>query len=483
VTHAFPETMDFGGFNAPSRVECDIYDLVVEGSVPAEINGRWYRMTPDPQYPPMLGQDTYLSGDGMMSMFTFENGHVDFKSRYVMTGRLKNERQARRGLYGLYRNPHTDDPGVANAPGRSAANTTPVFHAGRLLATKEDGRPVELDPRTLETLGEYDFGGRLRSATMTAHPRIDPHTGEMFAYGTEAGGLASRDMAFFVVDRDGKLVREEWFEGPYIGMMHDFVVTKRHVVFPFFPVTTDAARLKAGGPHWKWETGKGSHVGVMPRDGSVGDMRWFHGPDRSFFHFMNGHSEGDQVHIDFGVSAEVPFPFIREASGLNGPPNMETSGLVRWSFDLAGRSEQWEQRPLGPPGDFPIIARRDHMSPYSVGYYQLYDPNVAPPIAAGPVGVGFNMVARLNVQTGEFRPFAPGPTNTVQEHVHIPSSKPGHEGYLAFVVDFHETMSSEVFLLEAAHPERGPIARIKLPLRLRNQVHGTWVEERELPPA
>jgi carotenoid cleavage dioxygenase len=65
--------------------------------------------------------------------------------------------------------------------------------------------------------------------------------------------------------------------------------------------------------------------------------------------------------------------------------------------------------------------------------------------------------------------------------MHIPSSKPGHEGYTVFVVDFHETMSSEVFLLEAAHPERGPIARIKLPLRLRNQVHGTWVEERDLP--
>ncbi len=157
-------------------------------------------------------------------------------------------------------------------------------------------------------------------------------------------------------------------------MMHDFVVTKRHVIFPFFPVLADLARLESGGPHWRWEAGKGSHVGIMPRDGSVKDMRWFHGPDRSFFHFMNGHSKGDQVHIDFGVSAEVPFPFIREASGLNGPPDMSTSGLVRWTFDLAGRSEQWEQRPLGPPGDFPIIARRDHMDEYAIGYYQMYDP-------------------------------------------------------------------------------------------------------------
>src|SRR5690606_6467048 len=149
-----PDAMDFAGFNEPSRIEADIYDLVVvEGEIPREINGRWYRETPDPQYPPMSGHDTYLSGDGMVSMFTFENGHVDYRSRYVMTERLKNERAARRSLYGLYRNPFTDDPSVQGKPGRSAANTTPVWHAGRLLATKEDGRPVQLDPVTLATLG------------------------------------------------------------------------------------------------------------------------------------------------------------------------------------------------------------------------------------------------------------------------------------------------------------------------------------------
>ncbi len=137
-------------------------------------------------------------------------------------------------------------PAVVGTAGRSVANTTPVFHAGKLLATKEDGRPIELDPRTLATIGEYDFGGKLKSATMTAHPRVDPETGEMFLYGTEAGGLASRDMAFAVVDRDGRLIDEQWFEGPYAGMMHDFVVSKDHIIFPFFPVTVDGERLKGG---------------------------------------------------------------------------------------------------------------------------------------------------------------------------------------------------------------------------------------------
>lgn len=58
MTASFPGTMDFSGFNEPSRLECDLYDLVVDGELPREIRGRWYRATPDPQYPPMLGHDT-----------------------------------------------------------------------------------------------------------------------------------------------------------------------------------------------------------------------------------------------------------------------------------------------------------------------------------------------------------------------------------------------------------------------------------------
>ncbi|RPH48218.1 MAG: carotenoid oxygenase family protein, partial [Lysobacterales bacterium] len=229
MTHPFPNTMDFSGYNAPSRVECDVYDLVIEGAVPAEINGSWYQSVPDPQYPPMLGHDTFLSGDGMVRLLRFENGHVDFRQRYVRTERFTNERRARRSLYGLYRNPYTDDPSVRGR-GRGANNTTPIYHGGRLLALKEDSHAVELDPHSLETIGTWDYGGKLRSETMTAHPRLDPRTRELYFFGYEASGLASRDVAYCVANADGELLREEWFEVPYCAMMHDFAVTEEHVI-------------------------------------------------------------------------------------------------------------------------------------------------------------------------------------------------------------------------------------------------------------
>jgi carotenoid cleavage dioxygenase len=474
--------MDFSGFNAPSRVECDIYDLVVEGELPPEIDGCWYRSVPDAQYPPLAGNDTFLAGDGAVTRIEFSGGHADLKHRYVRTERFLNERRARRSLYGIYRNPYTDDASV-QGKGRGVNNTTPIYHGGQLLALKEDSRAMALDPHTLETLGEWDYHGKLRSQTMTAHTRLDPDTGELFFFGYEAGGLATRDVAFCIADRQGKLTHEEWFEAPYVSMMHDFAVTKEHVIFPVFPTTANLQRIKAGGAHWIFEPTLDTYVGIMPRGGSVTQLRWFKRPAASAYHYMNAHTAGSTVHLDFGVGNTSPFPFIREASGITVQPWEIRSAYSRWSFELDKPGDAIKEAVLGPPGDMPTIARRDHMRDYEIGYYQRFDPKVGPPLVAGPVGGGFNTVSRLNVKTGAVSNFAMDQRSTVQEHVHVPSKQPGHEGYLLFVVDRHDTQLSEIFVLEAEHLERGPVARVQVPLRLRVGVHGNWVPREEFKRA
>ena len=479
MSPAFPETQDFLGFNRPSRIEADIHDLVVVGELPAEIRGSWYQTVPDPQYPPKLGDDTFLSGDGMVRLFRFDDGRVDFSQRYVRTERWKNERAAGRSLYGRYRNPYTDDPSV-RGKGRGAANTTPLWHGGRLLALKEDSLGWQVDPHTLETIGEWSYEGKLRSQTMSAHTRPDMETGELYFFGYEAGGLATRDVSFCVADREGRLLREEWFEAPYCSLMHDFAVTKEHVIFPVFPTTADLDRLKAGGAHWIYEPDKDAYIGIMPRDGHVSDMRWFRRPGGSAFHFMNAYTEGSRVHLDFGLANVNPFPFIRAASGIHVEPRDIRSHYARWTFDLSKPGEHFEEYVLGPPGDMPRIAERDHMVDYDIGYYQRFDPQAGPPLIAGPVGAGFNTVSRIEVKSGRVRNLTMDKHSTVQEHVHIPSRQPGHEGYLAFIVDLHDQNESELFVVEAEHLERGPVARIKVPLRLRVGVHGCWVSAEEL---
>jgi carotenoid cleavage dioxygenase len=220
---------------------------------------------------------------------------------------------------------------------------------------------------------------------------------------------------------------------------------------------------------------KVSLLGIMPRDGHVKDLRWFRGPARSAYHFMNAYTEGNRVHLDFGCGNVNPFPFIQQASGIQVRPQEMAGSFVRWTFDLSKPGDQWQETILGPAGDLPRAAGKDAMKDYEIGYYQTFDPTLGPPLIAGPVGAGFNTILRLEVRTGKLKSFHPDGQSTVQEHFHIASKIPRHEGYLGFIVDRHAEVLSEVFILEAQRVDKGPVARIKVPFRMRVGVHGNWI--------
>lgn len=474
MTANFPATASFSGYNAPSRVEADIFDLVVEGELPAAIRGTWYRMTPDPQYPPMLGDDVYISGDGMISSFRFENGHVDYKSRYVRTERFLAERAARRSLFGAYRNPFTDDPAVAGVD-RTVANTSPIFHAGRLFAIKEDGLPYEVHPETLETIGRCDWGGALRSQTVSAHCRVDPLTGELLLYGYEASGDGSRDMAYATVGADGVLRDEQWFEAPYAGMVHDFAITTDYLIFPIFPTIVELDRLKAGGPHWMSDIAQDCWVGVVPRRGDVRDMRWFRRPGGQAFHVINAWNEGGMIQLDLCVSETNSFPFIADVSGDPYDPRRASTMPSRWTIDLTRNGDGIEERVFGSlPGDVPRIDDRLIGRRYRQSWMGMVDPGRAfrP---SGPVGAGFNMVGRLDADTGETDAWYGSDEESFQEPQFVPTGPGEGEGYVLSVIERHDVQLSDVGVFRAGAMAAGPIARIQLPLRLRGAVHGCWV--------
>lgn len=182
VTEPFLPVPSFYGTIPAYRFEADVFDCEVVGEIPPQIEGAYFRAGPDTQYPTMEG-DNIINGDGMVSAFYFRGGHVDFSCRYVKTQRLLAERAARRRLFGKYRNPYTDDPSTKGMDRDNTGNTNAFFHAGKLFALREDSRPHEIDPFTLETGPQFDFGGKLRSLSLTAHPKVDPVTGEWWSFG------------------------------------------------------------------------------------------------------------------------------------------------------------------------------------------------------------------------------------------------------------------------------------------------------------
>ena len=486
----FPQTIHFIGTNTPRRREISVRNLEVEGEIPPEVNGAFFRAVPDNAHAPMFEDDIALNHDGMIARFNVEDGpngkSVDFDIKYVETERYLAEKEARRALFGRYRNPFTDDPSVAGKD-RTVANTTPVWHGGRLFMTKEDGRGYEINPHTLETVGKWDYDGKLKSQTFTAHPRIDPETGEMFFFGYEAGGLCDPHVAYCIADADGNLVKEQWFEQPYLSTIHDFVITEKYAIFPIFPTLANLDRIKAGGAHWAHHQDLESWVGIMPRYGDVSEMKWIKGPvGVSCFHEVNGFDDGELVHLDLCLTNTNAFQFMREAGGVHIPQQEIQGGLMRWTIDMSQGDPQIEERPLGPPGDLCRLADKDQGRPYNHAWYLSMNPEAkGPPMLGGPVGANFNCLLRIEVGNGRVTMMEVPPGGAISEPAHVPSSEPGHGGWLLTVVDTPNSpdpadYSSELWVVEADNVEKGPVAKVKTGMALRSQVHGTWVSRAKL---
>ncbi|MES2606623.1 MAG: carotenoid oxygenase family protein, partial [Pseudomonadota bacterium] len=84
------------GFFAPLRYEADIYDCEVEGVIPKELDGAFYRVGGEYFYPPSREDDAPFSTDGFISSFRIRNGVVDFKARWIKTPRFLNNLAARK---------------------------------------------------------------------------------------------------------------------------------------------------------------------------------------------------------------------------------------------------------------------------------------------------------------------------------------------------------------------------------------------------
>jgi 9-cis-epoxycarotenoid dioxygenase len=176
---------------------------VVRGAIPLCLTGGAYiRNGPNPQNLPR-GPHHLFDGDGMLHSLllpTSSSSDPVLCSWYVQTYKYLVERDAGatvmpntfsgfHGVGGLARVAVVAArvlTGQMNPPqGVGLANTNLAFFGGRLYALGESDLPyvVRVDAATREvtTHGRCDFGGRLFMG-MTAHPKKDPVTGELFAF-------------------------------------------------------------------------------------------------------------------------------------------------------------------------------------------------------------------------------------------------------------------------------------------------------------
>ena len=287
---------------APIPMECDAPHLKVTGELPRELNGTLYRNGPNPQFDAPGAH--WFVGDGMLHAFHLENGRASYRNRWVRTPKWLAEHDAGRALFGGFGRKLPGTPASVTDDG-GVANTNIIFHGGKLLALEEGHLPTEIEPGTLNRLGYCDYKGAIKGP-FTAHPKIDPVTGEMVFFGYNAAGPLTPALSFGSVNAAGVVTRFDRFDAPYASMVHDFIVTENHLLFPILPITGSMERAMRGKPPYAWEPEKGAYVGVMKRNGSAKDLVWFRAESCYVFHVMNAWEEGNRIIADVMQFEEAP---------------------------------------------------------------------------------------------------------------------------------------------------------------------------------
>jgi carotenoid cleavage dioxygenase len=446
---------------APWRMEGAAEDLEVIGDIPRELNGTYYRNGPNPAFEPP-GRYHWFDGDGMIHAITLRDGRAHYRNRYVTSNGLKEERAAGRALYrGLL----DLDPGEAPSF-KNTGNTNIVWHAGRLLALMEAALPTRMEPASLDTLGEFDFDGRL-IGPMTAHPKMDPETGEMLFFGYSP---FPPFLQYHVADRDGRLVRSEPIDVAWPSMMHDFAVTKEHVIFILCPLVFSFENMRERGGAFSWEPERGTRLGVMPRSGGNGDVRWFETDPCYVFHPMNAYEDGGTIVLDVARYGRLDFMTAQGVENLSYRD--ETAARMhRWRIDLGAGGVK--STPLDDiTAEFPRVDARLLGRRHRFGYVAAREPELKE--GAQPV---WTAVRKYDLERGtsETRRFGAG--NGVGEPLFVPRTAAAAEddGWVVVLAYDQARNASEFSILDARAIDGEPVAVVRLPHRIPYGFHGNWV--------
>ena len=454
---------------APVREELTAHDLPVTGRLPDHLDGRYLRIGPNPVDDPGEAYHWFL-GQGMVHGVRLAEGKAQwYRNRWVR--------------------PSDDDFGP---------NTNVLEHGGRTLALVEAGSPPYELTSELETVGRCDFEGtRLTVGPRgyTAHPHEDPETGELHAVSYD--WTRGNRVDYTVLDTAGRIRKRVEVQVTGSPMIHDCALTESYVVIYDLPVTFDigmvtrrmpwparlpaklmlnrvigrnplpdrivdrmargAASSQSSVLPYSWNPDCPARIGLLPREGTAADVRWFEIEPCYVFHTLNAyedHATGEVV-ID-AVRHERMF-----ATDFTGP-NEGPASLVRFTIDLAAgkvREHRFDEHAQEFPRYDERLTGREHRYGYSVGF-------------AG--SVPGDHVLKHDVVAGTTQVRNLGAGTEAAEFCFVPSSDAAAEddGVLMGYVFDRASGRSDLRVLDAGTLE--DVAAVHLPGRVPAGFHGNW---------
>jgi all-trans-8'-apo-beta-carotenal 15,15'-oxygenase len=463
---------------AQSATEFNSTNLsIISGKIPTDLRGTLYRNGPARLSRGGKKVGHWFDGDGAVLGIHFTETGATGVYRYVQTQGYQEETAADAFIYANYG--MTAAGGFWNnwlKPVKNAANTSVLALKDRVLALWEGGLPHALDLDSLATLGTDKLSGLADKQPFSAHPKVDPITGDIFNFGVSAGLNATLNL--YKCDqrlspyRNGQLKLQKNFTLSGLPLIHDFCLAGQYLVFLVSPVRIDIAPIFLGQKSFseamQWKPELGTEILIFERDNLSLVSRgkadaWYQ------WHFANGYVDQDGMIVtEFARYSDFQTnQYLKEvASGYTETPAKATL----WELKLNPQTGKViETNQLSNTAvEFPRV------SPDKVGQSWRYTY-----LSAHRYGVEsgqelFNAIACFDRQTSNMAIADMGANCYPSEPILVPGKDNPEQGWLLTVVYDGELDRSEVRIYQSDRLFEEPVCRLALPSVIPPSFHGTW---------
>lgn len=377
-----PDNPYLEGIFAPERQEHFSTTLKVEGQIPVELDGALMRIGPNPINVKNPRNYHWFTGDGMLHSLRLKDGEAHwYKNSYIGSASVQ-EKLHRPQIPGKTR-------GVADA-----VNTNVISFAGKIWALVEAGAyPVELNA-ALESRRHYLFEDD-QDMPFTAHPHIDPETGDIHAICYDA--LSQNKVFYLQIDSKGKLKHQVEIPVKHGPMIHDCAITKSQVLILDLNVNFSvSSALKGSMLPYQWNPKRQARIGILPFGGQVADIRWYEIDSCFIFHTVNAYDlDSGNVVMDAVVHSKAL------VSSSQGPIEDQDIRLERFIFEH-GTGKVFRTVLSGTKQEFSRIndayTGRKHRYIYSISFGEFDD----------PYHVSSNMLLGHDLETGHSESYSFG---------------------------------------------------------------------------
>ena len=213
--------------NAYKNVEHEgIWDLKnIEGNLP-NLNGELLRVGPGVKISFGSEMRHFFDGDAYLNQIMFQNNKITLKAEFIKTPQRVEEQNQGKMIYDEF---GTEAP-KNTYKRKNQPNINLIKWNENYYALSEGGAPSLLDRNNLSFDKFEYFDEKLKkNIGLSAHPKVDPKTGDLYTFGIEQG--MSKAIVIYKIDKKtGNLVQLYRLKQKRIFMIHDMMITENNII-------------------------------------------------------------------------------------------------------------------------------------------------------------------------------------------------------------------------------------------------------------